>query len=172
MVLLSVTLVIGFSIVWSTLRLGISPMPSSKKAGDAIIKLAGETGSGPIFDLGSGWGSLLIPLSKRYPQRQVVGYEMSVMPWLIAVSLKHLLRLKNLEVYRGDFLRTDLSAGSVLICYLSPSSMTAVSEKLNAEGESAKFIISNTFALPSRQPEKTIRLNDFYKSPVYLYRLE
>jgi len=32
-------------------------------------------------------------------------------------------------------------------------------------------MISNTFALPENEPERVVRLNDLYKSPIYIYRL-
>jgi hypothetical protein len=65
--MLVLTIIISFSIVWSTLALGISPMPSSKKAREAMLKLSENTGIGPVFELGSGWGNLLIPLEKNIP---------------------------------------------------------------------------------------------------------
>jgi len=154
-------------------------MPSSKKARDAIIQLlesagegtATETESWPIVDLGSGWGSLIIRLAMRYPGRQIVGYELSVLPWLVTVLIGKLLGLKNLSVYRQNFLKVDLSASSIMLCYLFPAGMRTLEEKLATEVTTARYVISNNFALPSLRAEKTLHLNDFYKSPVYRYRL-
>ncbi len=146
-------------------------MPSSKKAYQAMIALAAETGVGPIYDLGSGWGSLVIRLAIKYPERQIVGYELSMFPWLITKIIKRALGLHNLTVYREDFLKADLSAASVITCYLFPAAMEAIKSKLDLGKGSLRFIISNNFALPSHQASKVVRLNDFYKSPVYLYRL-
>jgi len=55
-VLITTVFIVGASIVFSTIKTGISPVPSSKKAYQAMITLADETGTGPIYDLGSGWG--------------------------------------------------------------------------------------------------------------------
>ena len=44
-------------------------------------------------------------------------------------------------------------------------------EKLVNEGVKDSVVIANTFALPGCTPEKTIHLDDRYRSPVYLYRL-
>ena len=82
-----------------------------------------------------------------------------------------LLGLKNLRVYRQDFLKADLSAASLIVCYLFPAGMLALDAKLAEQKTSAQYLISNNFALTSMQAEKTIRLNDFYQSPVYRYRL-
>lgn len=169
-ILVLVTLV-GCSIIWSTLILGISPMPSSNKARQAIMQLIGDTGSGPILELGSGWGNLLIPLAKAYPQRTIVGYELSLFPWLTSVMLKKVFGLDNLQVYRKNFLHEDLASACVVVCYLFPGGMQAIENKLKAEDGSLKYLISNNFALPSHKPIKTIHIDDFYRSPIYLYQL-
>jgi len=146
-------------------------MPSSGKARDAIIKLMDDAPAGPVYDLGSGWGGLVIPLAKKYPDRQIVGYEVSFVPWLVSVFFKKLFRLGNLEVYRKDFLQADLSSAEVLVCYLYTEGMRKIAKKLAAERRTDGFLISNNFALPACQPEMTVQINDFYKSPIYRYRL-
>ncbi len=170
--LLVLTVFTGGSVVWSTLWVGISPMPSSKKARQAIIQLSKATGTGPIFELGSGWGNLLIPLARKYPQRKIIGYELSIMPWLTTVILKTLFGLKNIQLHRKNFLQADLSDASVIICYLFPGGMQAIENKLKVEHENLEYLISNNFSLPAHKPAKTIQLNDLYKSPVYLYELK
>ncbi|MEM9102454.1 MAG: class I SAM-dependent methyltransferase [Pseudomonadota bacterium] len=147
-------------------------MPSSTKARQAIIQLAYATGTDTIFELGSGWGNLLIPLAKAYPERKIIGYELSLIPFLVSVILKKVLALKNVHIYRQNFLHADLARASVIICYLFPEGMQKVEEKLNVKNAKHEYLISNTFALPSHKPSRVIRLNDLYKSPVYLYKLK
>jgi len=146
-------------------------MPSSNKAYLAMMQLVDETGTGNIVDLGSGWGNFVIRIAKRYPQRQIVGYELSFLPWLMSTFLKKVLGLKNLTLHRQNFYQADLSKTSVLVCYLFPKAMEKISHKLQVEQSNVNFVISNNFALPSWQASKTIQLNDFYKSPVYLYKI-
>jgi len=146
-------------------------MPSSTKAHLAMMKLINDTGTGTIIDLGSGWGNFVIRIAKSYPQRQIVGYELSFLPWLTSKCLKEVLGLKNLTLHRTNFYLADLSKASVLICYLFPEAMEKISHKLQVDQSNVSFVISNNFALPSWQACKTIRLNDFYKSPVYLYKI-
>ena len=146
-------------------------MPSSNKAYLAMMQLVDETGSGTIVDLGSGWGNFVIRIAKRYPQRQVVGYELSFLPWLTSSCLKKVLGLQNLTLHRKNFYLADFSKASVLICYLFPEAMEKISHKLKVEKPNVSFLISNNFALPSWPVTKTIQLNDFYKSPVYLYKI-
>jgi len=165
-------------------------MPSSKKARLAMLQLlseiekenareaeakkdteANKTEGGAIFELGSGWGNLLIPLAKTYPQRKIVGYELSLVPWLASSLLKKILGLENLQLYRKNFLHADLSSASVILCYLFPGGMQGLENKLKADGGKPDYLISNNFALPSHSPSKTLQIDDFYRSPIYLYAL-
>lgn len=170
-ILITAVFIVGASIIYSTVKVGISPMPSSRKAYQAILALTDETGAGPIYDLGSGWGNLVVRLARKYPGRQVVGYEVSLFPWLVTKLFKWMLGLSNLTLHREDFLKADLSNASVVICYLFPVVMAEIKTKLIHGDNNLDFIISNNFALPSYQASKVIRLNDFYNSPVYLYRI-
>jgi 16S rRNA A1518/A1519 N6-dimethyltransferase RsmA/KsgA/DIM1 with predicted DNA glycosylase/AP lyase activity len=169
-------MLIGGSIVWSTLALGISPMPSSKKARKAMLQLVHETemetGNGAIFELGSGWGNLLIPLAEAYPQRRIVGYELSFIPWLTTVVLKKILGLTNIQVLRQNFLHADLNSASIILCYLFPGGMQGIQNKLDSKTGKLEYLISNNFSLPSHKPSKIIELNDLYKSPIYSYKFK
>ena len=164
-------LVVGLSIARSTARVGISPTPSSGKARDVMIELMADTGTGPVYDLGSGWGGLLIRLARKYPDRKIVGYEVSLVPWLVSVCFKKILGLGNLEIYRRNFLQADLSGADVLVCFLHTDGMRQLAQKLTAEEGFNGFLISNYFALPSCQPEVSMQINDLYQSPIYCYRL-
>ncbi len=177
--LIIIVTVIATSIIWSTVIAGISPMPSSKKAQQAVMqlveasidKMEGDASGGTIVDLGSGWGGLVIRLAQTYPDRKVVGYELSPIPWFISLCIAKCLGLNNLKVYRRDFLKADLSAASIMVCYLFPEGMVALEGRLAELPAACRYLISNNFALPSYKPEGTIQLDDFYRSPVYLYRV-
>jgi len=157
------------SIACTTLQTGISPTMSSDKARQAMLALIDNPANGPLIDLGSGWGTLVIALARKYPHQQVIGYELSWLPWLVSVLFRYSLRLNNLTLYRKDFKKVELSNASVLFCYLFPGGMFSLHEKLNRELSNEILIVSNTFALPSCHPTKIIRLKDIYKTPIYVY---
>ena len=92
------TSIAGVSIVWNTLKTGIPPMPSSKKACQAMLTATEISREGPIIDMGSGWGTLVIAFAKKYPQRQVIGYEVSWIPWMVSMILKKIMRVDNLSL--------------------------------------------------------------------------
>jgi len=201
MSILLIATFLALTIVWTTLRVGISPMPSSAKAYRAMSILTENTGVGDIYDLGSGWGTLVIRMAIKYPKRKIIGYEISLLPYLVSVLIKCVLRVDNLSLYRQDFMTVDLSGASVLLCYLYPGGMSklaalihvpansescssaSVASQLDPElllsdtiraqcGCCPDFIISNNFAFPSLKAEQEIRLNDIYGSPIYRYKLQ
>ena len=167
--LLVFVLLAVMSIVWTTLQTGISPMMSSGMACQAMLASIDRPANNPLIDLGSGWGTLVIALARKYPRQQVIGYELSWFPWLVSIILKYSLRLNNLTLYRKDFKKAELSNASILFCYLFPGGMVALHEKLKRELSNEILIVSNTFALPSCQPTKVIRLKDIYQTPIYVY---
>lgn len=161
------------TILFSTLKTGISPMPSSGKARREILQQLSDrlpVSEQTLIDAGSGWGHLVIPLARRFPQHQVTGYELSWFPWLTSLLLKHLLRLDNLTLRRRDFLKADLSQANVIVCYLVPASMRALEDKLKADELEVPLLLSHYFALPSYQPQTVIYLEDWYRTPVYVYQ--
>ncbi len=167
--LLFLVIITVLSIVWSTLKTGISPMMSSSKACKTMLGEIDMDKEGSLIDLGSGWGTLVIAVAQKYPDKQVIGYELSWLPWLVSTILKCSLRLDNLTIYRKDFTNAELNTASNLVCYLFPGAMIALQEKLEDEVFNKITIVSNTFALPSYQPTRVIRLRDLYQTPIYVY---
>lgn len=162
-------LLVAASILFSTLRYGMSPMPSMGQARRVMLSQITEPPSGAIVDMGSGWGTLAIPFARRFPDTTVIGYEVSWFPWMTSCLLAKTLRLSNLHFYRRDFRRADLSGATVLLCYLMAQGMQAVSERLRQNPGSVQWVISHHFALPGWRPVKTLELADIYRTPVYTY---
>jgi hypothetical protein len=48
--------------------------------------------------------------------------------------------------------------------------MVSLKEKLEQDKISEVLIVSSTFALPSTEPTRVVRIEDIYKTPIYLYR--
>lgn len=163
----------ALSLVWSTVRSGMSPMPSSRAARAAVLEALQGT-NGPIADLGSGWGHLAIAVARQYPDRKVVGYELSWLPWLTSVVATRLLGLGNLHFRRTDAFEALASgqpfAVGTIVCYLHGPGMTRLFDTLTRHDTAVQWIISNNFALPGLTPEHRWRLRDFHGSPVYRYR--
>lgn len=169
-------LLVLVSVVVATLFTGMSPMPSHARARKAMLEqvalLADSEPKLTLVDLGSGWGHLVVPLAQRFPQHQVVGYELSFFPWLLSWLLKKGLRLHNLTLYRKNFLKADLSAADVLLCYLVAPVMQQLAQHLEEMQPRPRWLISHFFRLPGWQPRQQLQLRDLYLSPIYVYCLE
>jgi hypothetical protein len=157
-------------VIWS-LRNGISPMPTSPKAKKQLLLLLPDDVQGTIYELGSGWGTLLVPLARKYPDCDVVGYETSLCPYIVSRFWIWMLRLPNAKVVRRDFFSVDLREASLLVCYLYPGAMRRLKDKLLGELKPGTCVVSNTFAIPGWIPEATREVGDLYKTKVYLYRV-
>jgi len=155
------------TIVAYTLITGISPMPTSRKAREAMLTFIPENQVGKIYDLGSGWGTLLAALASARPQCRVTGYELSPVPWLVSCCR----RRANLAVYRRDFLAASLEDASVVLCYLYPGAMEKLRPKFEAELRPGALVISNTFAVPSWTPQQVVTLPGLFPTMVYLYEV-
>lgn len=156
-----------------TLITGSSPVPTSPSVRATIMRVLPTRLPDPqgsrIYDLGSGWGGMAITLAKKYPDREVVGIEVSPLPWLVSTLRQMVFRQKNLKFMYGDFGRCDLSDAALVLCYLLPKPMVHLQEKLEKDLRAGSLIVSNTFAFHSWRPLDDQMAEDIYSSHVYLY---
>lgn len=187
--LIVLALVAVLSILIGSLRAGISPMPSSRNAHQAVLSMLEMSESVKdlhhgrrltLIDCGSGWGHLVFQLARRYPEAQVIGYELSFIPWLVSRLLARFLLMNNLTIYRENFSGTNLpvplSQGDILFTYLYPKGMARLSELLTSveppsPSDRSQQLISICFALPGFEPDEQQTLNDLYQTRIYRYRL-
>ncbi len=163
-------LTVALILVWS-FRTGISPMPTGRKVKKKLFELLPLEAKGTIYELGAGWGTLLFPLADRFPRRQVVGYEVSPLPFLFCALFKKWGGYNNLKLLREDFFEADLSGAGIVVCYLYPAAMERLKEKFDKELPQGCLVISHTFAIPGWTPVKTVRVDDLYRTPIYCYRV-
>ena len=152
------------SIVWSTLRYGISPMPSNRKASRAMLSLIPKGHGHPFIDLGSGWGQFAYQLAKQHPDTIVIGYERSLLPYFFSLLI---YRRPNLSFRFKDFTKEELPQNAVFFCYLYPKGM----DKLGKQIKKIPFeLISNTFALTGYTPISTRSIQDLNNGTAYYYQ--
>lgn len=165
-ILISFVLLAMLSILWSTIRYGISPMPSNKEARQAMLAFVPEPAPKIMFDLGSGWGNFADQLAQRYPESTIYGYECSVIPFLFA---KVFFRRENLHFRQQNFQKIVFPVDALLFTYLYPDGMKKLSRHLNLRD---CWLISNCFALDNHKPLEQLQLSDTYRSMIYLYRID
>ena len=164
---LSVALIILFLLLFFTLKNGISPMPTSHKVRQLLFSHLPELNDGVVVDLGSGWGNLIFPLSKKYENCEVIGYENSPIPYFFSSLLNH---ASNLTIRRENFLERPLNDVDLVVCYLFPKGMERLKAKLDSELKPGSQVISHTFAIPGWEPSKVIEADDLHCSKIYFYQ--
>jgi trans-aconitate methyltransferase len=167
---LGIPLYLSISIVAWAIKNGIGPMPTSPKQKQGLMSSLPTNLQGKVFDLGSGWGTLAIPLAKKLPECEVIGYESSPVPYFFSRILQFILKYPNLRFYKRDVLQIPLNDASLIICYLHPAAMKKLKPKLENELKKGTTVITNTFVVPGWMPENVVEANDIYRSKIYTYR--
>lgn len=147
------------------------PVPSSGRVKRAMLQDAAaflETQKNlTVVDLGSGWGTLLLPLAQKFPQHRFVGYELAWLP--LFISRWRARKLANLQFIRQDFFAADLSAADIVFCFLLPAAMQQCQEKIVPQLPHGAMLYANRFALPNMAPMRTESLGSAYET-YYVYR--
>jgi hypothetical protein len=158
----------ALSLILSTLRLGIGPLPTSRKVRALMLSLVPEDTRGTVYELGSGWGGLARALARRCPHASVVGVEAALLPWAFSRLTLALAPIPNLELRHADFFTLPLDGASLAVCYL----FTGAMQRLGARLAPTTSVVTSTFALPGRTPVQTVRADDLYRTPIYRYARE
>lgn len=133
------------------------PVPSDKKVRNAVIKEIeahlSQSSDKIIMDLGSGWGTFLIPLARRFPNHSFIGIEKAYLPYFYAKIKGR--RFKNLRFERKNFFLSDISKADIVILYLIAHLMPRVTQKCMSEMKNGALIYSNHFPLTNIEPLRT-----------------
>ncbi|MCH1429146.1 MAG: class I SAM-dependent methyltransferase [Chlamydiales bacterium] len=167
----TITLLFASSIIFYSLKNGIGPCFTSKKVQKSLIAILPELEDKSIVDFGSGWGSLIFPIAKKFPSSTVKGIENSFVPFCFSKLIKHFFSFDNVNIYRENFYKTSLRNCDVLILYLFPGAMQKLESKVLEEMPSNSIVISHTFAFPTLQATKVYSCNDLYKTKIFIYSI-
>lgn len=171
--LLLLVLLLGamLSIVVYSLRVGITPMPTTPRVRREMLSLLPREQTGTVLELGSGWGNVAFALADHCPGAQVVGYELSPLPYLFACLRLRLFPRPHLRFVREDFFRASFTQASAVVCYVHREAMRRLAIRLRDELPPGARVISNTFALWGWTPARTLVVADLYRTRVYLYEV-
>jgi predicted O-methyltransferase YrrM len=159
------------SIVWNSWKYGITPTPTGYKVQCLILEICPLIPSGKIAELGSGWGILALALANHYPDQQVIGYEISPIPYVFSRCLKLFVHSPFLQLKRKNFFYVSLKEFDLIICYLYPGAMHQLKTKFEKELRPGTIIISHTFAVPGWTPSHFYKVDDLYQTPIYVYKI-
>jgi hypothetical protein len=122
-----------------------------------------------IYELGSGWGTIGFPISRKYRSKKIICFENSLMPYVYSYLLNKVSNFNNLVICKKNFYQASLREADIVICYLYPEAMKRLRYKFEEELKPGALVISNTFAVPGWQSMSVIELEDLYRSKIYKY---
>lgn len=154
---------------WTSFRTQVPLYPTNGRTVATIADLLPARRPLRVLDAGSGTGALLCPLARLRPDCRFDGIEAAPGPWLLS-------RLRgrgqaNLHLARGDFLARAWSEYDVVYAFLSPVPMAEVWAKAQRELARGSLLVSNSFAVPDRAPERVVEVGDERGTVLYLYRV-
>jgi SAM-dependent methyltransferase len=159
---------------YTIFKTGVPTIASSRAMQRAMIGiLQKELSDRPatIVDLGSGSGHLSWRLARLFTQAQVIGIELSPLPFFCGLMRKILLGPRNLHYRRQDLRTYDCTAAHAVIVYLRGAAvMEGVGNKLRAELKPGALILCNETALRGDWQPVKIHAVGLLQCKLYLYR--
>lgn len=136
-------------------------VPSTKRAVDAMVKLAKIRPGQTVIDVGSGDGRVLFAAAKK--GANAIGIEIN--PYLVRFT-----QIKAfLGAYRGritvrwqNLWTADLRKADVVFVYLIPWKMDILAKKLKKELKPGALVISNSFMFPDWKVVRQDTVNHIY----------
>ncbi|MEI7620009.1 MAG: class I SAM-dependent methyltransferase [Candidatus Falkowbacteria bacterium] len=120
-----------------------------------------------VYELGAGTANFLKGVEAQYPETKLIGVEYSFFPYLLAKAKLKTLKSK-IDLRRQNLYKTDLHDASFIYCYLIPTMMPRLSEKIQKECQPGTTVISYIFSIPNLSIRKTIETKG---GNIYFYQV-
>jgi len=120
-------------------------VPTAKGNVGKMIRIAKLTKYDTLLDLGSGDGRILKRAAKFV--KKAIGIEIN--PLLYWWSKLLLSKYDNIEIYRNDLWKTDLSSVDVLTLFFIAGKMDALQKKIKREMQPGSRVVSYGFKFPN-----------------------
>jgi tRNA A58 N-methylase Trm61 len=131
---------------------GVPPLSSTViEAADVVtlLRQANLAEQAVIYELGSGWGSLVIALARAFPNAEIRGIELSPLPyWVSRLRTRH---LANVVLRRGNFYHCDLSDAQAVTCYLMIKPMPKLASHLDQMLKPGTPVVALSFWFRDRE---------------------
>ncbi len=146
-------------------------VPTPRGIADAMIDAAEVKPGDRVYDLGAGDGRVLARAMQRVPGIKAVGYEGSVLVYVLALIRNILSRYKP-EMRMENFFDVDLSDADVIFTYLSVATMQRLKEKFAKELKPGTRVVSHAFTMKGLTPEfvKDVPMAFMGTTRIHLYR--
>lgn len=169
---MTLTLILGFGMIFVNLKTRVPWVKIPAKNLALIYKQIESTEERKVCDLGCGDGRFLFYVEeenrKKGISNKLVGYELSLYPYLKAVFLK-LFKASNVTLKNRNFFKEDLSSTQIVFIFLVTGVMPRLATYLKSQLRPGTQVISYAFKLPNWPIQKTL---ETYPSQTYVYIVE
>lgn len=124
-------------------------VPTNKRTGQTMLKLARIGPNDTVYDLGSGDGRLVFEAAKK--AKIAVGFEISL-PIYFWSRLWKFFGKKKGSILCKNFFHADLRDADIVFCYLLGPAMKRLVKKFNKELKKGCRIVSHGFEIPGWEP--------------------
>lgn len=131
---------------------GVPPVPTKATESADVVALLKQTAlvEQPIvYELGCGWGSLVVALAKAFPHAQIRGIELSPLPYWVARFRTR--NMPNVFLKRADFHDCDIRDAHAVTCYLMIKPMPKLAAFLDRMLQPGTPVVSVMFWFRDRQ---------------------
>jgi len=146
--------------------------PTSHEVADRMLALAGVRKGDVVYDLGARDGRMVIAAAKRYGVK-AVGFEID--PGLVKLARENIRKQgveKLVEIRQQDFMKSDLSAATIVTLYLSQDGNLALRPRLMNQLKPGARVVSYTFDMADWAPKITEAYRDAAGDTHLLYYWE
>ena len=140
---------------------------SKKKVINSILDIIKPQSQQVIYELGSGSARFLQMAEKRFKNVKLIGLENSIIPFLF-FSLILMLKSSKVKIRLQNIYKADLKDADFIYCYLFPSMMLKLGEKIRSECKPNTIFISYMFSVPNWKPDQIIKQDN---GTVYFYKV-
>ncbi len=162
---------IGWIIVATAGIAGLSAapwVPTRKKEMNLLLKNLDIEPGKKIYELGCGTGSIVIALAKIHPTAQFFGYEISILPYLVAKIRS--IRYKNVHICYKNLFSQNLSDADIVICFLLTKAYNRLATKFAKELKKDATVVIEGWPFENITAKTTLKADKTL--PFFIYRGE
>lgn len=132
---------------------------------DNLVIEPGQT----VVDLGSGDGSMLFEIARRYPNTSCTGYEISLFPLALAWTRKLLYcrAYKNVHLHFGNLFKQDLHQFDVIFIFLLEKCYPKLVASLKGKVAPHAKVVIEAWPLPDIELTEMLKADGLL--PIYIY---
>lgn len=146
-------------------------VPTKRRQRARLAEVVPLKDGATVYDLGCGDGSVLFDLVKRNPTIRAVGYEISVLPYLIGLirAAAGGAAYRNVTLRYRDFFGQRTDDADVVFTFLLKDCYPRVMAKLAKELKDDALVVVEAWPFPGIAAERTVE-GDRDLLPIYFYR--